>query len=352
MLVQFLSLPLRYLQYKRFHVAPIWVTFDLTWNCNCRCDYCNYWRENHIDLPTKQVKKIVENIKKMGVMYLGLSGGEPLLRKDIIEIVGFGKELGMYVGLNTNGTIGKEDVYSGLMAKGIDTICFSIDGARASTHERYRKHCSFQKVIHSIQTAVGIRNKGQFRTKISTNTVVHRGNVDELEEISQLRSKLGIDRNNFQPVWIRDIDDEFRSKVGFDARDKELLEKVRGTLERLPDGNLKGYNDLLPDYYTNYKKVREIECFAGRAFAYIDPHGILYPCSILLEPLGSLSEGNYKLTLRSSKTKEILRKAAAQKCRGCSMVCYMERNIMLNNVFNPLMLREILLKRYMIGQRL
>ncbi|MFQ5963094.1 MAG: radical SAM protein [Candidatus Scalinduaceae bacterium] len=350
MLTEFLAFSIRYLKYKRFQSAPIWITFDITWNCNCRCDYCNYWKEGHVDLSTGEIKRIIKNLKTMGVMYLGLSGGEPLLRKDVPEIVGYAKGLGMHVGLNTNGTVGKIEVYRTLMEKGIDTICFSIDGAKASTHERFRKNCSFKKVVNSIRETVRIRNRGNYRTNISTNTVIHRANVDDLEEISRIRSTLGVDRNNFQPVWYCNVDvkgDEFNSKIGFSYEDGELLKKVSKTIDTLPDGNLKSYNDLLPYYYTDYKRVRDIECFAGRAFAYVDPKGILYPCSILLEPLGSLLEEDNKTFLRSSKVKKILKKTAVQNCKGCSMVCYMERNIMLNNIFNPFMLREILFKRYL-----
>jgi AdoMet-dependent heme synthase len=351
-LIRIAALPSRLLGYKLFRSRPVWVTFDVSWNCNCRCQYCNYWKEDHEDLPTSEIRSIIRNLQKLGVVYLGISGGEPLLRKDIVDIVGFAKDAGMYVGLNTNGTINREDLYTALMRAGLDTMCFSIDGASPATHEQFRKNCLFGKVVQSIQTAVRIRNEGAYRTQITTNTVVHRGNVDELEEISRWRQTLGVDRNNFQPVVTANISDAaVRSNIGFSQEDRELLERVQAALSRIPGGNLEGFIDQIVDYYTGGKRSRSLECYAGRAFAYVDPMGMLYPCSILMKPLGSLRDDGITGKLKGEEAVRILKAASAQKCPGCSLVCYMERNVMLNNAFSPRMWREILFKRYKAAWR-
>ena len=346
MLSKIIKLPFRYLRYKRFVVAPVWVTFDVTWNCNCRCDYCNYWKSDHRDLATGEVKTVIGNLKRLGVMYLGLSGGEPLLRKDIVEIVEFAKSLGMYVGVNTNGTINREEVYKGLMEAGIDTICFSIDGARAATHERFRKNCPFDRVVEGIKLAVRIRDAGGYATQISTNTVIHRGNVNELNDMIAFGKELGVDRRNFQPVVKTEIDEDAQSEIGFGEEDVDLLENVRDVLKKMPGSNLGGYMDLIMDYCAGGDKARRIECYAGRAFAYVDPKGMLYPCSVMKEPLADLTRRDAEAGPGAAETAEILKKAAAQKCRGCSLICYMERNVMLNRAFDPRMWYEVMFKRY------
>ena len=351
-LTRIAALPARFMGYKLFHSRPIWVTFDVTWNCNCRCQYCNYWKEEHQDLPTSEIRSIIRNLQKLGVIYLGISGGEPFLRKDIVDIVGFAKDAGMYVGINTNGTINNEDLYTALMQRGLDTMCFSVDGASPKTHEQFRKNCPFGRVVQSIQTAVRIRNDGKYRTQITTNTVVHRGNVDELEEISRWRQTLGVDRNNFQPVVTAHIDDAVaRSSIGFTREDRELLERVQAALARIPGGNLQGFIGQIVDYYTGGKRSRGLECYAGRAFAYVDPMGMLYPCSVLMKTLGSLRDNGIPGKLKGSEVVRVLKDAAAQKCPGCSLVCYMERNVMLNNAFSPRMWREVLFKRYLAAWR-
>jgi pyrroloquinoline quinone biosynthesis protein E len=341
------GLPARLLAYRGFRTRPLWVTLDVTWNCNCRCEYCNYWREGHDDLSTDEMLTVIRNLRSLGTAYLGISGGEPLLRKDISELVAFAKQCGMYVGLNTNGMIGKEELYRSLMAHGLDTMCFSIDGASPETHERFRKHCPFERVTRSIETAVRVRDGGRHSTQISTNTVVHRGNVDELEAVAQLGRRLGADRHNFQPIVTSHLEDSgARQRMGFSREDRELLERVQAALARLPGGNLEGFIDLIVDFYTGGKGARSMSCYAGRAFAYVDPRGTLYPCSVLMEPLASLLDPDWAARLRSAESQATLRKAAEQRCSGCSLVCYMERNVMLNNALNPRMWREVLFKRY------
>lgn len=349
MLGRLTGLPLQYLRIKRFKVAPIWATLDLTWNCNCRCSYCNYWRDDHEDLPADAMKLVIDRLGELGVVYLGLSGGEPLLRKDVVELTAHAKALGLFVGMNTNGTVGRLDVYDALMAAGIDTICFSIDGASAATHEMFRKNCPFHRVVDTIRKVVALRDEKGYGTRISTGTVIHRGNVHEVEEIARLRVTLGVDRNNFQPVWLGEVADEFRSEVGFGPADREVLEKAARTLAALPGSNLGAYSELLPDYYTDYDKVRSIECYGGRAFVYVDPRGVIHPCSIMLEPMGDLTRNDWRERLASDQTREILARAAGQQCPGCSLVCYMERNIMLNNVTRPALLRELVFRRYLPG---
>ena len=341
------GMPGRLLAYRGFRTRPLWVTLDVTWNCNCRCEYCNYWREGHDDLSTADMQTVIGSLRKLGSVYLGISGGEPLLRKDIAELVGFAKRAGMLVGLNTNGMIGKEELYRALMERGLDTLCFSIDGAGPETHERFRKHCPFERVTRSIETAVRVRNDGRYATQISTNTVVHRGNVDELEAVAGLGRRLGVDRHNFQPIVTGHIQDAGdRQRMGFSPEDRELLERVQAALARMPGGNLEGFTKLIVDFYTGGKGARGLSCYAGRAFVYVDPRGTLYPCSVLKEPLVSLLEPDAGAKLGSADAKRVLHKAAAQKCSGCSLVCYMERNVMLNNALNPMMWREVLLKRY------
>jgi len=349
-LIKTLSFPYRYLKYKTFKSAPIWVTFDVTSNCPCRCEYCNYWENKDENLSTDKLKTILKRLRETGVLYLGISGGEPMIRKDLPEIVRYAKSLGMIVGMNTSGIVAREEAYRSLMEAGIDTICFSIDGATAETHEKSRKIPVFSRTVQSIQMAVKIRNEEGFKTRINTSTVITKANLNELEEISHFREVLGVDRTNFQPVWEGAFNSvQLDAELGFKAEDRTLLEKVRDLLKGLPNTNFKKYLDLLPDFYTDYEgKVRPIECYAGRAFAYVTAQGVMYPCSILPRPLGSLLDEDPKEFLKTKKTRSILHQAASQGCKGCSLVCYMERNVMLNSLRNPLNLWEILVQRYLL----
>jgi MoaA/NifB/PqqE/SkfB family radical SAM enzyme len=331
----------RYLQYRRFRTRPLWVTFDVTRNCPSRCLYCTSWGENEKDLTTEQVKHVIDRLKAMGAVYLGLSGGEPLVRRDIVDVVRYARERDLLVGINTSGMIHSETLFADLMDAGLNALAFSIDGARAETHERVRKRNPWRRVIAAIRLAVRIRQEKGSPIRISTSTVISRENVHELSEIADLRRQLGADRNNFQPAWEQKPVEGFYDKYGFGPQDRALLEQTRDLLKTLPDGNIPEYYDLLPEFYADYAKVAQMECFAGRAFVYVDHEGTLYPCNQFMEPLGSLLTEDPVAFLERREAKETVRKAAAQQCPGCTFVCNMERNVLLGAVTRPVKLARM-----------
>lgn len=340
-----LTSPLRYRQFRRFKTRPLWVTFDVTRNCPSRCLYCTSWGENEKDLTTEQVFHIIRQLKTMGVIYLGLSGGEPLLRRDIVEIVRYAKGFDFVVGINTSGMIHSEKLLSELMDAGLDALAFSIDGARSETHEKVRKRNPWKRVIQAITLAVRLRREKRSRIRISTSTVISRDNIHELADIARLRQELGADRNNFQPAWEQKPIDGFYSKYGFGPADRDLLEQTRDLLKTLPGGNVPEYYDLLPDFYTNYKKVEQMECFAGRAYVYVDHEGTLFPCNQFMQPLGSLLTQAPEEFLERLEVKDTIHKAARQQCPGCTFVCNMERNVLLGAATRPGKLVKMLVRR-------
>ena len=114
----------------------------------------------------------------------------------------------------------------------------------------------------------------------------------------------------------------------------------------MENSNLRRYNMMLPDFYLNYEKVRKIECYAGRAFIYVDAKGLVYPCVLLEKPFGSLLNGNARAFFKTPGAKKLIKRASRQDCPGCSLNCHMERNVMLDSIKRPRDLAELLLYRF------
>jgi MoaA/NifB/PqqE/SkfB family radical SAM enzyme len=346
------DLPIRYFQYRRFESNPLWAIFDITMRCPCACQYCTNWFTPHEQLTLDEMKLIVTRIRKMGVIYLGITGGEPLTQKGVPEMVALGKELGMLVGINTSGMIATEKVLTELMEAGINTICFSIDGSTAEIHEHFRDRCPYDRVVAAISRAVKLRDERGYETRITTSTVLHKANYHNVRDIIKLRDELGVDRSNFQPVWEVKPQPGFQRKFSFDPDnpgDRAILEDVRDTLNSLPRTNLKAYTDLLPDMLMDYENtVRHLECFAGRAFVHVDVRGNVYPCALLDKPMGSLLEDEPETFMNTADTKPVLEQAAIQDCPGCTLVCYQERNQMLATPRKPSVLFDTFANRILI----
>jgi radical SAM protein with 4Fe4S-binding SPASM domain len=272
-----------------------------------------------------------------------------MLRKDLPELIRYAKNLGMLVSLSTNGIISKRETYEEIMESGLDTFTFSIDGSNSQSHEAFRKNCSFDRVINSLSLALELRRSKGYSTRINTTTTVNRINAEELSDIYEMCQSLGVDHCNFQPIWPIGEDEGFFKKFGFtsDDKDADLLRSARDTLLTMDHSNLKQYSRMIPDFYLNYEDcIRKTECYAGRAFIYVDARGDVYPCVLLRESFGSLLNGNSQTLLKASGARKLIERAARQDCGGCSLNCHMERNVMMEAIKKPKVLVELLMNRF------
>ena len=99
--------------------TPLFCGHKLTYNCNLKCKMCPFWKRTNQDLNTEKEKAILRKIHDSGVFAIAFEGGEPLLRKDLAEILAYSHSLSLHTSLITNGT---------LLESSIDEIASSING--------------------------------------------------------------------------------------------------------------------------------------------------------------------------------------------------------------------------------
>jgi len=90
-----------YLDYDR----PVYGSFKVTHRCNMRCPFCNVWKQKTRDLSTKEVFRVIDKLSESTVTVLSLEGGEPTLRKDILDIIKYAHDRSFYLFMTTNGTL-------------------------------------------------------------------------------------------------------------------------------------------------------------------------------------------------------------------------------------------------------
>jgi MoaA/NifB/PqqE/SkfB family radical SAM enzyme len=107
--------------------TPLLLSFEITQKCNAKCSFCGYWRLRNPSsgLPTDKVKKILDDGHDLGCVLLGITGGEPLLRKDLPEIFQYGKKIGFSTLLLTNGYLLPQQIHR--LHPFLDAINVSID---------------------------------------------------------------------------------------------------------------------------------------------------------------------------------------------------------------------------------
>ncbi len=178
----------RYASRKQFFY-PIKVNFGITRNCNLHCDYCYLADEGkpyYEDLPLREIKKIIDNLKKSNVQLVNLFGGEPFFRKDILEIIEYIREKNMQVTINTNGTLLVESMLEQLKRTGIYSLHISLDAATEETFGYMREKSVFPIVVRNIEKATSLG------LPVQINFTVTRVNFRELPSVYRLARRLGV----------------------------------------------------------------------------------------------------------------------------------------------------------------
>lgn len=180
--------PHQYVRDGAFRPVVVW---NITQSCNLACRHCYYSAilgHNPITIPYDEVTSIIDSIASTGAPVLLFSGGEPLIRKDIFDLVAYTAEAGIKPVISTNGTIIKPAVARRLVESGARYVGISIDGAR-ETHDDFRqKRGAYEKSLRAIEAckAEGIR--------ISVRFTVTEYNRHELDDVIAMAEAMGVDR--------------------------------------------------------------------------------------------------------------------------------------------------------------
>jgi heme d1 biosynthesis radical SAM protein NirJ len=162
------------------------VIWNLIRRCNLTCMHC-YSISADIDFPgelsTAEVLAVMDDLKAFNVRALILSGGEPLLRKDLFDIAARGKALGFYLGLSTNGTLIDAPLARRIGATGFDYVGISLDGLEA-THDKFRRQAgAFAKSLAALRLCRDLDMKVGVRfTLTQDNAADLPGLLDLVEE--------------------------------------------------------------------------------------------------------------------------------------------------------------------------
>ncbi len=349
----------RSFQYALIHVSfllkrplcgPILGTLLTNYTCNFRCQMCDLYSRDGLlkksglkELSTTQLKGILHDFASLGTSGIGFTGGEPLLRSDIFELLNFSKQLGMVTHLNTNGYFINEANANKLLDCRIDSLNISLDGAEPDTHDKIRGFKgAFDKAIDALQCIDRLRRKRKIPLRIKTVTVLNEDNINEVKNLVSLAANLNTDCIEFIP------EQNFRTHSGFsnsNIGNKEYSENFFNGLDRVINYllNVKEIRiENSPDHLKMFKdsfraKKSPLICYAGYNSLGVDCYGQIYPCMSWFNwniPVGNIKEISLKdfwYSKRYNKTRKNI-----SKCRDCYINCQSELNLLFNLGFKKL----------------
>ncbi|MHB8111389.1 MAG: radical SAM protein [Syntrophorhabdaceae bacterium] len=294
------------------------VAWELTRNCNLSCVHCRASADKgpHTgELSTEECRTIIDNILTFSSPTVILTGGEPLLRPDIFEIIEYGREKGLRLVIAVNGTLVTQEVARRMKDSGIQRVSLSIDGKDPLGHDEFRKVAgAFDAVIGASEIFRRINLPFQ------VNTTVTSLNVQDIDGVYSLTKSLGaVAWHIFLLVPVG---------RGKGLKGKELSAKhYEDVLHHLRD--IEKRNELeikvtcAPHYYRivveDGDKPKSAGCLAGKSFMFISHTGIAQPCGYLELPSGDVRKDGLRHVWENSAVFAELRDLASYrgKCGSC-----------------------------------
>jgi len=251
---------------------PTTLLAELTHRCPLHCPYCSNPLEMvraQGEMSTEDWKRVFTQGRELGVLQLGLSGGEPLVRKDLEELAVHARGLGLYTTLVTSG-LGLTRVRAErLREAGLEHIQISIQDADPEVAEKIAGVSS----VKQKQAAAAIVKELGFA--FSINVVLHRANLDRIGRIIDLAAELGADRLELANTQY----------YGWALENRAMLMPTRDQVARAQataEAAMRRYKGemqilfVLPDYFEQYPKP----CYGGwgRLYLVVAPDGKVLPC--------------------------------------------------------------------------
>jgi radical SAM family uncharacterized protein len=294
--------------------TPIFCGHKLTYNCNLKCKMCPFWKRSTTDLSLEKEKTLLKRISNSGVCSIAFEGGEPLLRKDLPEILKYARSLPLQTSLITNGTLleSKIDEISKYINGG---IYVSIDGLE-KTHDEIRgvSGC-FKKAIKGI-------NATSRKIPVSINTTIMAENIHEIVDLVELAKELDV------KISVAVAHDYNNSNVSTPAS-----QKISEVAEKLVELKKKGYpliNSI--SYFKVIAKKKKWTCKPWSTIN-VSPEGYLVlPCYVRNKYANSISifKTSIKTAISEFDWKE------TRKCQICNLHCYVEPSLALSYDFGTL----------------
>lgn len=308
-------------------VGPALGTLVVTYRCDLRCVVCDLparaaarRRAGDLELDTEGLRRVLRDMKAIGTAGVGFTGGEPMLRPDLPELMREATRLGLHGHLNTDGFRVAERV-DDLLATGVRSINLSLDGPDAATHDAARRKVgSFETVLGALgalREARGTRRGPQ----ITAVTVLTARNVHRAADVVRVATEAGADRVGVIPVH------DFGQ--GEDAPEPAAVQRALDDLADLHArglvDNSTGYLDLIPRAFRG--EPSPLYCYAPYASVVVDCYGEVFPCFPLMErnePVGRIP----LIPLWRSKAYAEARREL-ESCTACLWNCHTEMNLAL-----------------------
>jgi SynChlorMet cassette radical SAM/SPASM protein ScmE len=316
--------------------APQKVTLNITNQCNLHCLYCAVSASKNAsgNLNFEEWERVIDELGRIKVFNLVISGGEPFLRLDFFEILKTIFRYHFRISINTNGTIVNEAIFNLLAhSNRLDNIQISLDGPDSQTHDRIRGMGSFDRIMDYVKVL------RRWTLPFSFNVVVCRNNKDLLEPITAFAKRLGAVQVTFSPLSpqgsaLAHLDDLFLSFEEEKSVEADLKRLRRDFFEFVGGNMLETFDlmDRISHMDISQRSMTEINkitsCGGSISDCSIRPEGWVIPCDRLWDyRVGNVRDKSFQsIWLHSEGFREFRKRYlrdmdSFEECRRCPYTC-------------------------------
>lgn len=319
------------------------ITFEITHRCNLSCGICpymnhNWTKESKEELDLKAIKNIVAQGAQIGTSFF-VSGGEPFIRRDIMDILSVIKGNGLKCGVVTNGTLLNKDIIISLADMGLDQIIFSIHGSEEDHDRIVGSTGAYKKAAKNLR----LFSKYKKNTKLFINRVISPATIASLTDAIYLAKDNNVDKLFYQHLSFLGHNEmknfiQVKEKLMQDKEEIELLlnlkpldcppellyEKIQEVITVSKRNRVKAAFkpalDLngIKSWYGN-KFVSTKKCVYPWVAMRIGPNGDVYLCPNVLMKIGNVRRSQIKELINNDRAR-LFRKTLSQE-KGMFSIC-------------------------------
>jgi heme b synthase len=313
---------------------PRIIAWEVTRSCNLNCVHCRASSRlgaYHNELGTREALGLLDQIREVGTPIIILTGGEPLLRKDIFELAEYGTGLGMRMVMGSNGTLITARVARRIAEAGVKRVSISIDGATKESHD------AFRKVVGAFDGAMrGISNLREQGLDFQINTTITRHNLAELESIFDLAVRIGAVAHH---IFLLVPTGRAREMVNQELSAQDYEDTLHWFYRQHGRASIELKATCAPQYYRILSqgassRVKEANtqtmgldavtrgCLAGISYCFISHVGIVQPCGYLEVDSGDVRKEAFSQIWQHSRIFNDLREFSKYKgkCGRCEYI--------------------------------
>ncbi|NVM17675.1 MAG: radical SAM protein [Candidatus Lokiarchaeota archaeon] len=297
---------------KENNGKPFIFHFLTTLKCNCDCETC-LWKNNtkKDELTLEEIKRIYSEAKEAGFVVTILWGGEPLIRKEITEIIKFVKRELKFaiVGIVTNGWFLPEKIKE--IGDDLDFILISLDSPKAEEHDQIR---GLPGLYDNIMNSITTIKESYPLISLQFSFTISKYNINRVEEMINLSDKIGI------PVAFNVIN-TIRHYSHGDVDEKGTLSAsnndISKTFERILDAKKSGSKILNSEMYLNHfiGGKKKYICHTKKVFMFVNYNGDIENCLQIDKPIANLQQNSVSEVLQLPEFAKFIEQS--EKCYSC-----------------------------------